>query len=91
MATGLLVACGGGAAREPNVAEPVVSEETSAPSSAEPEEASTTAEPVTGTEPVDKIDTIDCSRIDDPEYRRQVEASGIDPESIDCGEDDTGD
>lgn len=29
---------------------------------------------------------VDCARIDDPEYRQQVQAAGIDPDSIECNE-----
>lgn len=48
------------------------------------------AEPSPESAPTENVETVDCSRIDDPSYRKQVEASGIDPDSIDCSENDTG-
>jgi hypothetical protein len=45
----------------------------------------TEATPEDGAEP----GFVDCARIDDPAYREELMASGLDPDSIDCFEDDT--
>jgi hypothetical protein len=63
--------------------------ENGVPASASPASAEG-AEPNPQSDPSEKVETVDCARIDDPSYRRQVEASGIDPDSIDCFENDTG-
>lgn len=62
--------------------------ENGVPASASPASAEG-AEPSSESDPSEKIETVDCARIDDPSYRKQVEASGIDPDSIDCYENDT--
>ncbi|MFW5738851.1 MAG: hypothetical protein ACOC1F_00650 [Myxococcota bacterium] len=89
-------ACGG-ATPEPGTPEPEMAPSPEPlPAPEPPKEADAelakpaTEEPATEEPPPEPIDVVDCSRMDDPAYVERVRASGIDPESIDCFEDDTG-
>lgn len=85
LALGIFSACGG-------PPEPASAPSTEAPAPTEPAASSADAPAAeTPAQPDEKIDVVDCKRIDDPAYREKVKASGVDPDSIDCGENDTGD
>lgn len=87
-----LMGCGEGSTREAKVPQQTTpaAGETMTPASDPGDVEAAEPTPATATQPAEKVDTVDCSRIDDPAYRKQLEASGIDPDSIDCFENDTG-
>lgn len=89
LVVGVVYGCGGSQAPAPAAVQPAPpdSEQPASVADDSPaEDASDLSDPV----PAEPVDVVDCSRIDDPDYRLQVEASGIDPDTIDCHENDTG-